>query len=1060
MELASDWNEAFSTPPSRKEYVKGLLELENRREEAVATVLWIIELVSFLRSLEGEAAKERQEEWTDLIGYLDQIVRTLLPHLFAPPFIPVFFCFFFPHFPLRPHSFGTDEPSLLCASTLSIDQYLGSRTPSETPEGTSDVPLRLPLNLVESLEPVLPLSSAISLDDSTRSTLIDSIRAGLEHLSTIYPPPSSTSSTSLRDQIMFLLQKENPVDFPRPPASATRSSIMMTSRQLSGKEASQSIASILLNHYVFPEGDSSKATLPTAQTWQASKQEEDDDEEEEEDKADKRSIQTGIKEAKESIVRKEQKLEWLLGENYHKGPHCRTSPNNLSSSSTSSSDVASSSPIKRSTSATPTPNRNHQQQDEATSTIGALPEFPSRSLSEGRDSVDSVNAPSTVDYHRRSRVISTSSSTAPLIASSTRRSTTSTRDIPSPPPLPSSTSSPHRRVFSTGVLPPSTAAPFSFDPPLLSPALPTPPLQSLDSPTSSRPFAQLQTVTPIKNKRNSLDSARDDLREGRRESIPLDCQELSEKEKSELVRRNKKLEKLLGSRITGAATNVATNLKSSRRRWHSEDSELVANDDVGSGGGGGDGHGFDGRRTARPDSISIPSSQIEAVRQQPAPISPTTMLPLDDVSSCQLGPELSAEHQPTSSTSTNEPRPYSPRMQRSSSTPPFSSPTSPTFDLHLVPSNSSSTATTPSTIRSPKPRSSPFTRGYDSIEQEKRDERRRKLEKVRRVLGEKVPLGLVVHTKPQLYDYEQYELSPATSGTASSSMGMNKSKSRQMGDRLKEVFKQPERMGGVHDRENWVERRDTPQTSPDKKGNTKAGGGAGGGGGGLQGVEALTKARKLESLFGDLPPQSLYLSPASSLNASLARSSAPALRHRRSQSDIGTVSQPESFSTRSSYSSARGSLDFGLRRTRTNSSSVQSYQRSIASLRYVLERDPGALDEVVRAYTGDSARPIDAENTSSDSEGDHSSMTTQATVSHAGQTSSSSQAAVRKAQKLSSFFGTTKGEVWDRLLDDIASAVEEDEELEEDERKEVLENLNKLREGATHQQQQAQLAVR
>jgi nitrogenase molybdenum-iron protein alpha/beta subunit len=72
--------------------------------------------------------------------------------------------------------------------------------------------------------------------------------------------------------------------------------------------------------------------------------------------------------------------------------------------------------------------------------------------------------------------------------------------------------------------------------------------------------------------------------------------------------------------------------------------------------------------------------------------------------------------------------------------------------------------------------------------------------------------------------------------------------------------------------------------------------------------------------------------------------------------------------------------------------------------------------------------------------------------------SSSSQAAVRKAQKLSSFFGTTKGEVWKRLLDDIAGAVAEDEELEDEERREVLESLEKLREGAQHEQHQ-QLTV-
>jgi len=95
----------------------------------------------------------------------------------------------------------------------------------------------------------------------------------------------------------------------------------------------------------------------------------------------------------------------------------------------------------------------------------------------------------------------------------------------------------------------------------------------------------------------------------------------------------------------------------------------------------------------------------------------------------------------------------------------------------------------------------------------------------------------------------------------------------------------------------------------------------------------------------------------------------------------------------------------------------------------VMESDPNALEEVVRVY---SQRSTDDLPSSSQS--------------HA--------ASVRKAQKLSSFFGTTKGEVWKRLLDDIGVAVEEDEGLEDEERKEVLESLERLREGAKDQQEE------
>ncbi|KAI5475380.1 hypothetical protein MNV49_001484 [Pseudohyphozyma bogoriensis] len=51
----------------------------------------------------------------------------------------------------------------------------------------------------------------------------------------------------------------------------------------------------------------------------------------------------------------------------------------------------------------------------------------------------------------------------------------------------------------------------------------------------------------------------------------------------------------------------------------------------------------------------------------------------------------------------------------------------------------------------------------------------------------------------------------------------------------------------------------------------------------------------------------------------------------------------------------------------------------------------------------------------------------------------------KKAQKLAGFFGTSRGEVWGMLLDDLEAAVEEEEDLDEDERSEVLNGVARLR---------------
>jgi hypothetical protein len=54
----------------------------------------------------------------------------------------------------------------------------------------------------------------------------------------------------------------------------------------------------------------------------------------------------------------------------------------------------------------------------------------------------------------------------------------------------------------------------------------------------------------------------------------------------------------------------------------------------------------------------------------------------------------------------------------------------------------------------------------------------------------------------------------------------------------------------------------------------------------------------------------------------------------------------------------------------------------------------------------------------------------------------------KRAHKLAHMFGTTRGEVFNRVLDDIVADIQEldeDEELSDTERREVLENVAALR---------------
>lgn len=83
MSASLDWVELFGQQRKRKEYTQALLELKTGKLEAIATWLAVLELVSFLQTLESSKEDEQiKGERTSWIDYSSQIVST---HSLFPP---------------------------------------------------------------------------------------------------------------------------------------------------------------------------------------------------------------------------------------------------------------------------------------------------------------------------------------------------------------------------------------------------------------------------------------------------------------------------------------------------------------------------------------------------------------------------------------------------------------------------------------------------------------------------------------------------------------------------------------------------------------------------------------------------------------------------------------------------------------------------------------------------------------------------------------------------------------------------------------------------------------
>ena len=225
-------------------------------------------------------------------------------------------------------------------------------------------------------------------------------------------------------------------------------------------------------------------------------------------------------------------------------------------------------------------------------------------------------------------------------------------------------------------------------------------------------------------------------------------------------------------------------------------------------------------------------------------------------------------------------------------------------------------------------------------------------------------------------------------------------------------------------------------------------------------------------IFGDIPPQALYLSSEG----------AP-----RRYSDTSSLS---------SYplASPPPTVPNSARSTRTSEASLR-YRASIASLQYLIEENPHSLpgltkdygsrspspegspkdlsrsssmeedrraaDEELRGFINrDSTIPShDPETTSilnrysnvssaftPSSRAPSSLLNHSPTSSKLERTASTgSQRTIKKAAKLASFFGTSRGEVWGLLLDDLEASIAEEEGMDEEEREEGLAGVAKLR---------------
>ncbi|BGP22169.1 hypothetical protein Rt10032_c07g3347 [Rhodotorula toruloides] len=798
---------------------------------------------------------------------------------------------------------------------------------------------------------------------------------------------------------------------PTPLPSSTVSSLTasLASAKTARSEVSRRTLSTILSHYVSSKSFGVRDVVEEGKVWYAQDPQDDErikriyrssaattlsvsavpsDASEDED-ADTRSIAAGIREAQESIARKDKKLEWLLGNNFQKGCNRSEMPSSTSNSKRWRSTTAPTSSFGSS----------------GSSTIRGDAPAVAPTVSRTRET-SYESAASTGEASRHTRMVSTSS-TAPLLARCSKETFDHRLEpaIKGEPMLADAVANVHINE--------DPEKPFAD----LAPALP-------HSASCNRPL--------LSPRRSSLDSSLDHhlgtaTQRSHRAARPaplLTKNALTADEKRELVRRSKKLEGFFGASFHEDAARkvlVGARGQASGQPEVSQTAATFARHDS-----------ADSAHGGRRDSLAPPY----AGRAGPTPgysfgAYRRPSLLSNSLSHSSMCLSASARGSTGSASPLASPRsptfPTTPRMQRSSSSPSrrsssFSSMTSPEYAYF------SAEPRRPSTLEREE-------------QQRLREERRKKLEKVTRLLGERVPPQLVVGTQHGALEAWRGEPgdTPITRSRSKGGIGRLKGK---LG------------FGGPHappSQDESSERGDAgwDYVQPQWTAPTDEAGGADTVRTAGSAVDALTKARKLESLFGDLPPPSLYLAPAPPTSSSYPRRPLHNFRHRRSVSDITASYSPFSPHATAGGWAPQTLPNAPLSRAQTRST-VNSLRQSIASLSYAMERDPAALDEVVRAYASssedDMATPHAGSTDFAVSTDEAESSDSQDAPVMTRSASAQSHRAVKQAHKLSHFFGTTRGEVWRMLLDDIQASVLEDETVDEDERAELICSLDRLRE--------------
>ncbi|GAA6029966.1 hypothetical protein JCM8097_009192 [Rhodosporidiobolus ruineniae] len=1010
-------------------------------------------------------------------------------------------------------------------------------------------PLHLPQDVASYL---YHLPSSPVFDDSTRTLLLAACRSAITYLSPVVSPSQSPIPSTSQTTLDMLMTEVSSPEFPRPLPSSTVSSIarVLAAQRKAGTASTSSpavsreVISTLLHHYVSPtfqqRTDESgkisyadrkqddrliKAVFPSPDDPPRSATSAGGDTDE--DDADTRSINTGIREAHESIARKENKLRQLLGDHWQTGG--AQSPTAAAPSPASSpAGGAKGKWAARGAAAglaSQTSSRGTVRPQTSMSTLRRRSSFDSDTSGPSRASLAGEGGDETPSDRQHHRLVSTSSSQSPLIAESPRS--------------PTRAGGFHRRGYSTqSAFAASSAPPAALNlaalarpgAPPLSPAVPTPDLQPDHlSPSAAgiKPFQDLAPAVPSSSpsfaaasgvrvgppspRRTSLDSSLDYVYGAPRATLsggsrlPMNRNALSAHEKRELVRRSKKLEGFFGATFQEAAAQRV--LVDGRGR----DGGVSP---VQEGGGSGAGTPME---PVSPTNTSFPPPVIPSSASSPSPSPSPSSTPARQPTSTSSASARRPSLAPPSSHHFSVPSPSyqfgtsaaarRPSVLSHSSSISSLGGYSPSRSPARTPHGSvSSTASAHAggvrmhrSSSSPSRRSSSFSSlaspdyAYFSLEprrmstfereeqRREREERRRKLEKVRRMLGERVPVQLVVGGEEEAKSVPMGK-SRSAGGFGGLLKGVAGVKLGAGDGGAKGKPKEPVAGGG---NAGWtyvepeMEARASSSSPPGGVGGARPASALGGHG--RQGVEALTRARKLENLFGDLPPQSLYLSPqASSSAAAPPGFSSLSARHRRSVSDLtaqaSSPSRTPAFDPFSAPSPSPSPAPIptptvnALRRW-TTTSTVESYRQSIASLGYIAERDPAALDDIARVYTeqqqqherrrasagsslaGPPSVAIDEEYEEDEEEEPTPSIApTEETETQKHEApgmqrsaSASSHRAVRQAQKLTQFFGTTRGEVWQMLLDDIQASIEDDPSLDEDEREEVLGGVERLR---------------